>query len=489
MNTPGVAKYQTDDWLYRAIQAKYGWVNTHVLTDINDPDFDLGALQPANTDPAKSQLRCDAINGGDDNRPAGAISFDDTIAHVHNHMCGTGSVLLKKSPDGWCSAVSPEEAQNMVSCGYEELKYVEATPISLLWDPALTLENFGLEVRLVSFALDLRDPNASQYEWKASGQAPLLVYDPEHKGVVTSATQLFGSWSFGGKGGSKLDSAREHWDHGYEALATQDRDGDGKISGAELDALALWFDHNRDAISQPGEVVSAKKAGLVELFYREASEAQSDGSRHLNLGFRRLEGSGLLYSGASIDWTARAAEVGHTLYEADLTRPTTKGGGLSVIQSASNAGNSTQAKESRAVPSSVGGYWRWVNGKSLTPSTGILFLRALEDGTVDGSTVSESVFMHRESGEKLHEIRFVTVRGALDSKDRSKVAFSMLLPNNGQSARSSASVVEEGGKIYLKGSTEALLEQSDGSKRMVSYDWTAERITSENIDEWMTSSK
>ena len=38
------------------------------------------------------------------------------------------------------------------------------------------------------------------------------------------------------------------------SLALLDTNHDGKLSGKELDALALWFDKNRDGVSQPGEV-------------------------------------------------------------------------------------------------------------------------------------------------------------------------------------------------------------------------------------------
>jgi hypothetical protein len=80
----------------------------------------------------------------------------------------------------------------------------------------------------------------------------------------------------------------------------------------------------------------------------------------------------------------------------------------------------------------------------------------------------------------VHTVRFVSVQGELDGKDRSKVTFSMVLPDNGQSARSTAALFEENGKTYLKGTTEASITTPDGSKRVVSYNWMAERLTTAN---------
>jgi hypothetical protein len=473
MRTATTYGYGADDYLYRAINSKWGYVNPYVASEINKY-FPL--LRPPNTDMSQNKIKCSYWNGGDRQRIDNNHQDPTTYAHNHNDMCGVGTVYLRRSADGWCEAFDPSTDPALRSCGEASLEYSEATPISLLWSPQLTLEKFASDIRLVKFALDLNDGSDSFYEWKASGEAPLLVYDPDHTGVVKSASQLFGSWSFGGKGGSKLDSKREPWNDGYEALETQDADADGKINGAELDSISLWFDHNRDAVSQPGEVVSATKAGLVELYYRDASEKQADGSRHLNVGFRRKDGAGLLSSGASIDWTARAAEVGQTLFEGDLMRPG-KPGSSSTIQTASQSSSPQQAQPSQAVASEIGGYWRWVNGIADRPSNGILFLRANQDGSVEGSTVSETVMGNAAKGDKFHAIRFVTLQGKLDPQDKSKVAFSMVLPDNDQSARSTAALIQQNGKTYLKGTTEASIVTPEGTKRTISYDWLAERLT------------
>lgn len=478
-------RVQADDWVYRAIQSKYGWVNSHVAGEINDPAFNLTGLRPPNRDRSKSQLSCAVVNGGDGVRPSGTFSINGAaspLPHTHNDMCATGTVFLRPGPTGsWCEPVPPGDVGALLSCGSAQARYSEATPISLLWDPKLTLDNFESSIRLVKFALDLRDKSDSVYEWKASGSAPLLVYDPERTGDVKAASQLFGSWSFGGKSGGKLDSHREPWSDGYEALETQDRNRDGKVSGPELDSIALWFDHNRDAVSQSGEVVSAAAAGLIELFYKQPSEAQTNGSKHLNLGFRRRDDSGAVLSGTSIDWTARAAKIGQTLFEGQLLQPGKSKEASSPIQNAGNSDpavpmSASRVGQSESVKSVIDGSWRWVTAVHDSPSTGILFLRTYDGGGVYGSTVSESILKHASTGDEVHALRFVSLVGRLDDKDSAKVSFSMVLPDNGQSAQSSARVVEDGGKLFLKGMTEVLVGQGNGTLQTISYDWVAEKV-------------
>ena len=177
------------------------------------------------------------------------------------------------------------------------------TPVSLLWDENASLSD-GMTV--VPFSIDARQPQAFSL-WKASEKAPLLVYDPTHTGKVTSAKQLFGSYTFGGKTTKaayyQSDEARTPWGDGYEALALLDTNHDGKLSGKELDPLALWFDKNRDGVSQPGEVESLSSLGVVALYYKPDRTDPKSGDIQADLGYERLV-NGKLVKGASVDWFA-----------------------------------------------------------------------------------------------------------------------------------------------------------------------------------------
>src|SRR5262249_10221570 len=146
------------------------------------------------------------------------------------------------------------------------------------------------DVTITSFPLQPGKTGRS-YLWKASAKAPLLVYDPSHEGKITSAFQLFGDWTFGGKKVASLDMSSVpsvKWENGYEALQTLDREHDGVLSGAELEPLALWFDTNRDGVSQPGEVKTLAQAGVTKIFVTPDRKDELTGAVHASTGYERV---------------------------------------------------------------------------------------------------------------------------------------------------------------------------------------------------------
>jgi hypothetical protein len=102
-----------------------------------------------------------------------------------------------------------------------------------------------------------------QDEWTwFTKDAGILVYDPHKRGKITSALQWFGTvtfWMF--------------WDNGYEALKSLDSNGDGVLSGKELEGLAVWIDANGDGICQPGEVKTLAELGIVSISCRYEIDA------------------------------------------------------------------------------------------------------------------------------------------------------------------------------------------------------------------------
>ncbi len=86
--------------------------------------------------------------------------------------------------------------------------------------------------------------------------AAWLVWDPKDKRRVASGFQLFGSVTWVAS-----------WDNGFNALGALDDNGDGFISGAELDGLALWHDKNANGLSDDGEVKPVAAHGIAALKY------------------------------------------------------------------------------------------------------------------------------------------------------------------------------------------------------------------------------
>ena len=126
------------------------------------------------------------------------------------------------------------------------------TPVAVALDRDLRPDEFVDRDVAVRFDLDGSGIRRS-WQWIDRDTA-WLVYDHHGKGQVTSALQMFGSvtfWLF--------------WNNGYDAMASLDDNGDGKLNGNELRHLALWHDRNQNGISESGEVRSLADHGIVEL--------------------------------------------------------------------------------------------------------------------------------------------------------------------------------------------------------------------------------
>lgn len=93
------------------------------------------------------------------------------------------------------------------------------------------------------------------WEW-ISNEDGLLVYNPEQKEEMeVTGKELFGNYTFG-----------EKWQHGYEPLSTLDKDGNGRLEGAELAVISVWKDQNMDAKVQKGELLSPKQLRIVAIY-------------------------------------------------------------------------------------------------------------------------------------------------------------------------------------------------------------------------------
>ncbi|MBU6155847.1 MAG: hypothetical protein KJS87_02855 [Alphaproteobacteria bacterium] len=87
-------------------------------------------------------------------------------------------------------------------------------------------------------------------------EAAWLVWDPNLTGRIRSGFQLFGSVTWVAS-----------WDNGFRALGALDDNGDGELSGIELDGLSLWHDADGDGFSDEGEVLPVTQHDIVSLEY------------------------------------------------------------------------------------------------------------------------------------------------------------------------------------------------------------------------------
>ena len=95
-------------------------------------------------------------------------------------------------------------------------------------------------------------------EWTwITPKAGWLVYDGADRGTIASALQLFGNvtfWLF--------------WSNGYEPMRALDDNGDGELSGDELQHISIWHDGNADGIADRAEVKPVSSYGIVALSHQ-----------------------------------------------------------------------------------------------------------------------------------------------------------------------------------------------------------------------------
>lgn len=156
------------------------------------------------------------------------------------------------------------------------------TPIIFPLEGSASLRSM-LSERKVTFDL-AGDDIKRRWEW-VRPDVGILVWDPEKKGRITSGRQLFGSvtwWMF--------------WKDGYEPLAALDDNQDDGLTGKELEGIAVWRDANSNGVSDPGEVVPARKFGITRI-ETQAESRQEGALSHLQ-GIRLRNGATL----PTFDW-------------------------------------------------------------------------------------------------------------------------------------------------------------------------------------------
>ncbi len=103
----------------------------------------------------------------------------------------------------------------------------------------------------VDFDLD-GDGSKERIEWLSGDGDGMLVDNSDGR----AATDMDGNRLFGDLGGQFKD--------GYEKLALRDADGDGQLTGKELEGLEFWVDDG-DAQVQAGEMQSLAEHGVTSL--------------------------------------------------------------------------------------------------------------------------------------------------------------------------------------------------------------------------------
>lgn len=369
-----------------------------------------------------------------------------------------------------------------------------STPISLIWDENASVNDTGTIVR---FPLN-QGSGEQWYVWRGSPRTPLLVYDPEHRREIYSASQLFGHWTLGGKRQAALAAlgainagdprGNTAWKDGFEALATLDHNSDGVLTGRELEPLGLWFDESADAKSSRREVKTLAEMGITKLVVGPTRTDPLSGNVYVDGGFTRVS-KGKELTGGMVDWFSIGASTQHEMVAKQrflaYQRSDTDG-------SAGIAGNRHQPQSSTtdrvattsisrrnfSVSSPINALWSW-REESDPQSTrrGVLMLSERSDGTVGGMSLTELPVRGGSVQSMMHALY---IMGKIESRSASKITFSIKSLSPGKGGKegeslTSSTVELDIAKGLLRGTTKERLVTDRKNKQTLTYTWVADK--------------
>lgn len=407
----------------------------------------------------------------------GVNTSTKTIQNGNSTTIGPGtslaSSLLGRIANGYtflgptCSFYDPNTAMNAVNngwaqiCGTTVVRYAHC-PVSLLWKKDAKIED---RLSVVRFPLTTGEAPDAVYEWRASDDTPLVVYDETGSGKIESATQIFGQHTFGKK-----------WRDGYEALASLDKDGDKKLQGDELKNLSLWFDSNRDGVSQPGEVKRLADVNVTGIFVTPDTREEGSKFIYASRGYERTEGNETVTL-PSVDWFGTEFKSSHDAF-ATLSKMVGRGEVREEPVATQRVPKPEEARTGReallAAPR-LSGLWLWsltLNGapEKGRNGDGVLLINDDDPEKVVGySFIEFALEKNKDSIEKVIKNTSFTALKAVDPDGKVELAFA-IPKEHGVVTETRASLEADGS---LSGVSVVKGEDNDGSYE---YRWRAIRV-------------
>jgi hypothetical protein len=218
-------------------------------------------------------------------RRAYELAIKEDLKHKEHPIAGLRSLVSYNAMEGYVRLAAvlgspPADDAALAEMRrrkkhFDGLRAGAITPIVFSMDSGQSLDQLVDRGQSVVFDLD-GDGAPEHRTWVSPGTA-LLVWDPHRTGCVTSGRQLFGSvtwWLF--------------WSDGYAALAALDDNRDGWLTGEELQGIAVWHDHNANAVSEPGEVTPIEQTDIQGI--RVTSDTMHGGSPASSRGLGLRDG-------------------------------------------------------------------------------------------------------------------------------------------------------------------------------------------------------
>jgi hypothetical protein len=339
---------------------------------------------------------------------------------------------------------------------------VNPSPLSLVWEEGA---DAGVAFTLSTFPLDPSEPVGRQYEWRASAKLPLLVWDPKHTGVITGADQLFGNHTFGKK-----------WAHGYEALATLDKNGDGALRGGELSDLGVWFDANKNGVSEPGEVRLPADVGVVAVFVKFDRTDAKTGWVHAEKGFERVV-AGRSEIGPSVDWFGRAYEGIASAIVGSSDGSVKAGASVDAAKKGEPSADEKRVQlEDNSPEKAVAGLWLW-SKSPVNPSAaggagdGILMIREGKGSGLVGMSFLELPVDGPGDGVSRSIMGFPLEAAFEGDRMGGERGYRMQVTDTKSGFKTVSEIVLSSDKKSLRGRS-----VTEGPRGSMEYDWSAVRM-------------
>jgi hypothetical protein len=349
-----------------------------------------------------------------------------------------------------CEGVGKPIKNSAKLCGSSSLRYTQS-PISLIFNPSFDINK---AFTVTSFPLGgANTAPGSIYQWRASAEAPLLVFDKEAPGVVTSAAELFGSHTFG-----------KEWNNGYEALASLDLDGDKKLSQGELLHLALWFDENRNGISEIGEIKSLEESGVTAIFTEFDTVDPETGFFHASLGFERTV-LGKVTTLPSVDWLGKEYVSSSDAFVDSMND-------LTEEDQAPTEPPPVSKENLVKGALSVSGHWVW-SMEGEKEAAGVLSIYD-NDGEIQGVSLVELPVDSNSDGVA-RVVRSTLLKGVKVKEENNKLVINFSMRDRtGAASISTAEISPDGNTLF--GHTSMEQKASDSSTGNLQYKWTAKKL-------------
>jgi len=247
-----------------------------------------------------------------------------------------------------------------------------------------------------------------------------------------------------------------------------------------LAPLGLWFDRDRDGVSQPGEVLSIVEARVTRIFTGPTIPVTSSRAVKVQRGFIREDAAGHQIEGETIDWYSEGAQtMGELMARQDFH--TSK-------RDSERLDSPGQVSATSAIPWAMGdivansplnGRWIWSDPKDETKlEHGALELVERSDGGISGMALSQ-VNLETDLSMR-HAIGFKVLNGRVSKRAGKSLDFTFSSIDsrgaNGTKPSVETTATLDTVSRVLTGITTQYIGEGM-SQRKVEYRWVARQQT------------